>query len=61
MRARAYVREAAPAPGVQTVDGWPWVRKYSLPAADTETTTPRSGARAERHQARLRPVGVSSR
>jgi hypothetical protein len=43
-RAR-YVSEAAPAPGVQTGDGWPWVRRYSLPAADTETTTPRSGAR----------------
>ena len=45
MRARDYANEAARAPRVQTVDGWPWVRKYSLPAADTETTTPRSGAR----------------
>jgi hypothetical protein len=40
-----YASEAAWAAGVQTVDGWPRVRKYSLPAADTETTTPRSGAR----------------
>jgi hypothetical protein len=45
MLARDYANEAARAAGVQTVDGWPWARKYSLPAPDTETTTPRSGAR----------------
>ena len=45
IRARGFANEAALAASVQNVDAWPWVRKYSLPAADTETTTPRSGAR----------------
>ena len=45
MRARGFANQAAWVAGVQTVDGWPWARKYSFPAADTETTTPRSGAR----------------
>ena len=45
MRARGHVNEAVWAAGVQTVDRMAVVRKYSRPAADTETTTARSGAR----------------
>ena len=53
MRARGFANEAAWAASVQNVDRWPWVRKYSLPAAVTETTAPRSGARWRTMKPRL--------